>query len=77
MIDLPFQMALHSKTTALDVIIPTQIRNIMDQYRPMGNVYRNEALPSELRRTITEEEYREAVRDAREHGLYRGFRYEV
>ena len=51
--------------------------NIMDQYRPMGNVYRNDKLPPALRRPVTEEEYREAIRAARKHGLYRGFQYEV
>ncbi|MDT8357315.1 MAG: radical SAM protein, partial [Methanomicrobiaceae archaeon] len=46
--------------------------NIMDQYRPMGNVFHHEKLPPEIRRPITEKEYREALRAARERGLHRG-----
>jgi putative pyruvate formate lyase activating enzyme len=50
--------------------------NIMDQYRPMGCVMGEDPNPiiQKLRRRITAEEYRFAVRCAVQNGLHRGFR---
>lgn len=48
-------------------ISPDTYVNIMDQYRPCGNAYRYPP----LNRRITDEEYEEAIRAAREEGINR------
>jgi putative pyruvate formate lyase activating enzyme len=49
--------------------------NIMDQYRPMGNVLLDKTNPlfKPLLREITREEYLYAIRVAEKYGLHRGF----
>lgn len=53
--------------------------NIMDQYRPAWRVMDNDrdALFRQMRRSITEEEFRYAIQCARKVGLHRGFENET
>ena len=53
--------------------------NIMDQYRPTWRVMSNDLDPlfRQLRRPVTEEEFRSVIQCARKAGLHRGFENET
>ncbi len=56
-----------------DELSPSSYVNIMSQYRPAWKVREKDSGYDELGRTITQEEFDEAIEIARKYGLSRGF----